>query len=163
GRMTRSSASSLRPAGRFVTCAGDATVQGIRTAAIGSKGGILTGMVKRACVVSVPVSLCAASPRTTRTGSGTKAERVARVMAWGLAAAGRGGGTQRAGAPAPPGGKPARGKLLVAARQIGDPGFSQTVVLLLDYDQDGGAMGVVVNQPTPIKLGTVLPDIRSLG
>jgi len=120
-------------------------------------------MVKRACVVSVPVSLGAASARTTRTGGGAKAGRVARVVAWCLAAALLGGWTQHAAAPAPPGGKPARGKLLVAARQIGDPGFSQTVVLLLDYDQDGGAMGVVVNQPTPIKLGTVLPDIRSLG
>jgi len=62
----------------------------------------------------------------------------------------------------PPKAKPEKGKLLVAARQIQDPGFAESVVLLLEYDTDGGAMGVIVNQPMPLKLATVLPNIRSL-
>ena len=58
--------------------------------------------------------------------------------------------------------KPEKGKLLVAARQIQDPGFAESVVLILEYDADGGTMGVIVNQPMPLKLATVLPNIRSL-
>jgi putative transcriptional regulator len=59
-------------------------------------------------------------------------------------------------------GRPAKGKLLVATRQIDDPNFSRTVILLLAYEGDGGAMGVVVNRPTPIPLAKILPQFRGL-
>ena len=93
------------------------------------------------------------------------AARIATAAAWCLVAALLGGWV----APAPhvsgiagPGPKPEKGKLLVASRQNLDPGFAESVVLLLAYDRDGGAMGIVVNQPMPLKLATVLPDVRSL-
>lgn len=67
--------------------------------------------------------------------------------------------------PAPRAGNPAaalaKGSFLVAARRLEDPNFTETVVLLLAYGS-GGAMGIVVNRPTPVKLATVLPDIEEL-
>ena len=54
-----------------------------------------------------------------------------------------------------------KGKFLVAARKLADPNFSQTVVLLVDYDQ-GGAMGVIINRPTEMKLSMVFKDIKEL-
>jgi putative transcriptional regulator len=48
------------------------------------------------------------------------------------------------------------GQLLVATPALGDPTFARSVVLLLDHDEDG-ALGVVVNRPTPVDVGDVLP------
>ena len=56
----------------------------------------------------------------------------------------------------------ARGKLLVAAAHLDDPNFARSVVLLLAYDEEGGAMGVIVNRPTPLRLARVLPDVPAL-
>jgi putative transcriptional regulator len=50
---------------------------------------------------------------------------------------------------------------LVASRQLRDPNFKETVVLLIDYGRDG-AMGLVINRPSEIKLATVFPDIKEL-
>jgi putative transcriptional regulator len=58
---------------------------------------------------------------------------------------------------APSGSPPAAGKLLVAAPRLQDPNFARSVVLLVAYDGVRGAMGVIVNQPTPIELARVLP------
>jgi putative transcriptional regulator len=66
------------------------------------------------------------------------------------------------GPPAGPTARPVKGKLLVSGHSLGDPNFAETVVLLLAVDEDNGAMGVIVNQPTPIKLGTILPDSKPL-
>jgi putative transcriptional regulator len=55
----------------------------------------------------------------------------------------------------------AKGRFLVASRQLNDPRFAQTVVLLLHYEKQG-AMGVVINQPTDVKLAEVLPEIEAL-
>lgn len=49
------------------------------------------------------------------------------------------------------------GQLLVAAPALVDPNFDHSVVLLLDYD-DNGALGVVLNRPSPVPVGDVLPD-----
>ena len=57
--------------------------------------------------------------------------------------------------------KLAKGKFLVASRQLQDPNFRETVVLLLDYSL-GGAMGLVINHPSAVKLATVFPDIKEL-
>lgn len=48
------------------------------------------------------------------------------------------------------------GMLLVATRALADPNFSDTVVLLLDADADG-ALGVVLNRPSPVPVSEVLP------
>jgi len=58
--------------------------------------------------------------------------------------------------------RPARGKLLVAARSLRDPSFDQTVVLLLDYGPEG-ALGVIVNRPTGMKLSLLLPEAEAIG
>lgn len=55
----------------------------------------------------------------------------------------------------------AKGKLLVANRDLGDPNFARTVVLLIDYN-DQGAMGVIINRATRVKLSDLLPRIESL-
>lgn len=48
------------------------------------------------------------------------------------------------------------GRLLVATPRLGDPNFHRTVVLLLDHDETG-SLGVVVNRPTEVALGEVIP------
>src|ERR1700722_16851951 len=48
----------------------------------------------------------------------------------------------------PPGGA-LTGRLLVASTRLGDPNFDRGVVLLLDHGDDG-ALGVVLNRPTPV-------------
>ncbi|MBW2435314.1 MAG: YqgE/AlgH family protein [Deltaproteobacteria bacterium] len=55
----------------------------------------------------------------------------------------------------------AKGKFLVASRRLDDPNFSETVVLLIEYGPDG-AMGLVVNRPSNVKLSTVFPDVEAL-
>ena len=49
----------------------------------------------------------------------------------------------------------------MADRQLVDPNFRETVVLLIDYGLDG-AMGLVINRPSSVKLATVFPDIKEL-
>jgi putative transcriptional regulator len=48
------------------------------------------------------------------------------------------------------------GRLLVATPALGDRNFDRTVVLLLDHDADG-ALGVVINRPTQVAVGDILP------
>jgi putative transcriptional regulator len=59
-------------------------------------------------------------------------------------------------------GRPAKGKLLIATRQIGDPNFSKSVILLVAFEDGGGGMGVIVNRPTPIPLAKILPQFAAL-
>ena len=56
---------------------------------------------------------------------------------------------------------PAKGRFLVASRSLVDPTFAQTVVLLLSYGAQG-ALGVVINRPTTIRLRTALPQVEEL-
>lgn len=55
----------------------------------------------------------------------------------------------------------AKGKFLVASRELIDPNFFETVILLVDYDLHG-ALGVVVNRPTGVHLGDALPEVKEL-
>ena len=55
-----------------------------------------------------------------------------------------------------PGGDLAAGRLLVATPRLVDPNFDRTVILVLDVDEDG-ALGVVLNRPSPVPVGEVLP------
>jgi putative transcriptional regulator len=52
---------------------------------------------------------------------------------------------------------PAPGLLLVATPVIAEPTFARTVVLLLQAGSDDGALGVVLNRPTEVEVGRVLP------
>ena len=53
------------------------------------------------------------------------------------------------------------GQLLIATRQIQGPVFERSVVLLLDYSPRG-AMGLIVNRPTTLRLREALPDITDM-
>lgn len=57
--------------------------------------------------------------------------------------------------------RPAKGKFLVASRDLRDPNFLETVVLLIKYDSSG-AIGVVINRPTKVRLSRLLPEIKGL-
>ena len=50
----------------------------------------------------------------------------------------------------------APGKLLVSARNLPDPNFSDSVVLLADFSTEG-AMGLIVNRRTEVPLAQVFP------
>jgi len=56
---------------------------------------------------------------------------------------------------------PGPGRFLVATRSLAGPFFAETVILLLEYS-DQGAMGLVVNRPTPTLLGDLLPEVSRL-
>ncbi|AIY16733.1 YqgE/AlgH family protein [Pimelobacter simplex] len=51
----------------------------------------------------------------------------------------------------------APGQLLLAAPELLDPNFADTVVLLLDVNDDG-ALGVVLNRPTALPVAEVLGE-----
>lgn len=55
----------------------------------------------------------------------------------------------------------AKGKFLVASRNIMDPFFSESVVLLINYGQNG-AMGLIINRPTEMKLSVLFPEVQGL-
>lgn len=48
------------------------------------------------------------------------------------------------------------GRLLIAEPLMGDPNFDRTVVLVVDHS-DEGAFGLVLNRPTDLPVGEVLP------
>jgi putative transcriptional regulator len=48
-----------------------------------------------------------------------------------------------------------RGQFLIAGKGLRDPNFYKTVVLLLEHGP-GGALGLVVNRPTAVKVSTAL-------
>lgn len=49
------------------------------------------------------------------------------------------------------------GRLVVATPRLADPNFERTVVLVLDHDESG-TLGVVLNRPSPVPVGDILPD-----
>ncbi len=55
----------------------------------------------------------------------------------------------------------AKGMFLVAGRRLRDPNFEEPVVLLLDYSREG-AMGLVVNRDSGIRLATLLTEAEAL-
>jgi putative transcriptional regulator len=57
--------------------------------------------------------------------------------------------------------KLAKGVFLVASENIRDPLFAKTVILLIDYSYRG-AMGLIVNKPSEIKLSKIFPEIKGL-
>ena len=53
------------------------------------------------------------------------------------------------------------GRFLVASRSLLDPNFDRTVVFLLDYNENG-ALGVIINRPTQVKLGEMVEDMEGV-
>ena len=54
-----------------------------------------------------------------------------------------------------------KGRLLVASRDLLDPAFAETVVLVLESGPSG-TIGVVVNRPSELETRSVLPDVKAL-
>ncbi len=54
------------------------------------------------------------------------------------------------------------GGLLVATPLLDDPNFRRSVVLVLEHDEDGGTLGVVLNRPSEIAVTQVLPSWDAL-
>jgi len=52
------------------------------------------------------------------------------------------------------------GKLLVASRDLADPIFAKTVILLVQYDAQG-VLGLVLNRRTQVPLSRVLEDLKA--
>jgi putative transcriptional regulator len=56
---------------------------------------------------------------------------------------------------------PAKGKFLVAGRNLTDLRFRETVVLLIDYGAEG-ATGLIINRPTKVLAAELLPSVPGL-
>ena len=54
----------------------------------------------------------------------------------------------------------ALGRLLVASRDLGDPNFAKTVILLVHYSEGQGAVGLVVNKRTDVPISRVFHDLK---
>jgi putative transcriptional regulator len=52
------------------------------------------------------------------------------------------------------------GKLLVASRDLGDPNFAKTVILLVHYTEGQGAVGLVLNKRTDVPVSRVFHDLK---
>jgi putative transcriptional regulator len=52
-----------------------------------------------------------------------------------------------------------KGRFLVAARELKDPNFSESVVLLIDYNRNG-ALGLVINRTTEVRLSMMFPEME---
>ena len=51
------------------------------------------------------------------------------------------------------------GQVLVAESELGDPNFTETVVLIINHDEEG-AFGLVINRKSDISLGDAAPNYR---
>ena len=51
------------------------------------------------------------------------------------------------------------GKLLVAQRDLSDPNFSETVILLVQYDEQS-ALGLVINRKTKVPISQALQQLK---
>jgi putative transcriptional regulator len=54
------------------------------------------------------------------------------------------------------------GRLLVATPMLDDPNFRRGVVLVVEHDPREGTLGVVLNRPTEVPVGRVLPPWATL-
>jgi len=70
-----------------------------------------------------------------------------------LCIAGRGQGADEVDKLAP-------GRFLVASRDLGDPNFAQSVILLVQHDDEHGAMGLIVNRRSDVPLSRVFEDLK---
>jgi putative transcriptional regulator len=62
----------------------------------------------------------------------------------------------------PPALQPEKGLVLLAGRQLNDPNFRRTVVLLVKHGESG-TLGLVINRPTNIQLSEAIPHVDGTG
>jgi putative transcriptional regulator len=53
----------------------------------------------------------------------------------------------------------APGRVLIADKDLHDPNFEQTVIVLLSYDEEGGAGGLILNRPSEILVSQALKEL----
>ena len=53
------------------------------------------------------------------------------------------------------------GSILVATEKLGDPNFAESVILLVQYDEEKGAVGLTLNRRTRIPLSRVFPKTKN--
>ena len=53
------------------------------------------------------------------------------------------------------------GRLLVASRDLSDPNFAETVVLLVRHD-DEGVLGLILNRPSDTTVAEAVPQLGPL-
>ena len=51
------------------------------------------------------------------------------------------------------------GKLLVASRDLSDPAFAESVILVIHYDE-GGTVGLMINRRTEVPIARALRDLK---
>jgi putative transcriptional regulator len=56
--------------------------------------------------------------------------------------------------------QPAVGDILVASEKLADPNFAQSVVLIVQYDDQDGTVGLVINRRTEIPLSRIFPKTK---
>lgn len=54
----------------------------------------------------------------------------------------------------------APGRFLVASRDLADPNFAEAVILLVQYSDEHGAMGLIINRRTDVPLSRVFEDLK---
>jgi putative transcriptional regulator len=54
---------------------------------------------------------------------------------------------------------PAVGRILVASEKLGDPNFSESVVLIVRYDSDTGTLGLMINRRSKVPISRIFPDV----
>lgn len=52
------------------------------------------------------------------------------------------------------------GSILVAKEKLGDPNFAESVVLIVQHDEDEGTLGIVINRPSDVPLSQVFPHVK---
>jgi putative transcriptional regulator len=52
------------------------------------------------------------------------------------------------------------GRLLVASRDLSDPNFAKTVILLVHYNEDQGTVGLVINKRTDVPISRLFHDLK---
>ena len=57
--------------------------------------------------------------------------------------------------------KLAPGRILVATEECHDPDFAQSVILLVDYQEQGGVLGLMINRRTKVELARLFPELPS--
>jgi putative transcriptional regulator len=53
------------------------------------------------------------------------------------------------------------GRLLIATKDLADPNFAETVILIVDYDSEKGASGLILNRRTTVALTKLFPDLKN--
>lgn len=53
------------------------------------------------------------------------------------------------------------GQFLVASRDLGDPNFAHSVVLLVRYDDENGAVGLIINRKTDVPISKVFSELKA--